>query len=239
MTRAKSADRQTKKTISRGEISPSAKSGEVILATSRAHRTRAKLVVAAKKVFERKGFLESRISDIAKEARVAHGTFYTYFPSKEAAFLAVARDGVDYILSQSLASVETLSSDPVEAIHQAADSLISAYAEQALMLRNLAIVSSFDRDARELRGNLTLSLVDRAELVIGHLQAIGAADQSLDTHALATALGVMVENFASLAIVQQSDLTHERVVAAVTRIWITSTGLATGAPSLKRVPRKR
>src|SRR5205807_9522888 len=54
-------------------------------------RTRARLVEAAKRVFERDGFLDARIVDIAKTARVAPGTFYHYFDSKEQLFREVAQ----------------------------------------------------------------------------------------------------------------------------------------------------
>ena len=46
---------------------------------------------AAKFVFERKGFLNARVSDIANRAKISHGTFYHYFDSKEAIFLELAR----------------------------------------------------------------------------------------------------------------------------------------------------
>ncbi|MGH7857254.1 MAG: TetR/AcrR family transcriptional regulator, partial [Candidatus Binatia bacterium] len=53
-------------------------------------KTRARLIAAAKKVFERDGFLEARIVDIAETAKVAPGTFYHYFDSKEEIFREVA-----------------------------------------------------------------------------------------------------------------------------------------------------
>jgi TetR/AcrR family fatty acid metabolism transcriptional regulator len=41
-----------------------------------------KIIRAATKVFARKGFFNARISDIAKEAKVADGTIYLYFNNK-------------------------------------------------------------------------------------------------------------------------------------------------------------
>src|SRR5271154_1135621 len=52
--------------------------------------TRARLLTAAKEVFEDNGFLEARISDIAERAGLSHGSFYHYFESKEEVFLEVA-----------------------------------------------------------------------------------------------------------------------------------------------------
>src|SRR6185295_11301824 len=58
--------------------------------SSKAIRTRERLVEAAKEVFEESGFLEARISDIASRAGQSHGSFYYYFNSKEEIFREVA-----------------------------------------------------------------------------------------------------------------------------------------------------
>jgi AcrR family transcriptional regulator len=50
---------------------------------------RRQILDAASWVFARKGFRRASISDIVARAQVARGTFYLYFDSKEAAFLAV------------------------------------------------------------------------------------------------------------------------------------------------------
>lgn len=52
----------------------------------RAAHTKAKLREAAVKVFARKGFHETKISDIVAEAGVSQPAFYLYYISKEALF---------------------------------------------------------------------------------------------------------------------------------------------------------
>src|ERR1035437_6644952 len=54
--------------------------------TARGRQSRQLLLDAARAVFERQGFLRTRVADISKEAKVSHGTFYTYFLSKEEVF---------------------------------------------------------------------------------------------------------------------------------------------------------
>lgn len=58
-------------------------------ATARGVRTRAALVWAARTIFERDGFLASRLTDITAEAECSVGTFYTYFNTKDEIFDAV------------------------------------------------------------------------------------------------------------------------------------------------------
>src|SRR3546814_15428052 len=59
--------------------------------------TRARLIDAAKEVFEESGFLETRISDIAERAGLSHGSFYHYFDSKEQVFREVAEAQEDLL----------------------------------------------------------------------------------------------------------------------------------------------
>jgi AcrR family transcriptional regulator len=66
--------------------------------------TRARLVSAAKEVFEQDGFLDARISDIAERAGLSHGSFYHYFDSKEEVFREVAAE-VEERLSEPFNSV--------------------------------------------------------------------------------------------------------------------------------------
>lgn len=45
--------------------------------------TREKLLQSAKELFSKKGYYETKVSDIVEKAGVAQGTFYLYFKSKE------------------------------------------------------------------------------------------------------------------------------------------------------------
>lgn len=70
-------------------------------ATLRGQRTRQKLVEAAEVVFGEKGFERASISDLTREAGVALGTFYVYFPDKQALLVEVV-DGLGVRLRDEL-----------------------------------------------------------------------------------------------------------------------------------------
>src|SRR5687768_4279738 len=72
-------------------MAASASDGAVRTLSPRAAKARASLVKAARVLFERRGYLDTNVGDIAARARVAHGTFYTYFSSKEEIFSEVAQ----------------------------------------------------------------------------------------------------------------------------------------------------
>jgi AcrR family transcriptional regulator len=60
--------------------------------TARGQRTMRKILDAAIAEFGERGFSESSIVSITSRAKVALGTFYTYFDSKEALFAALVED---------------------------------------------------------------------------------------------------------------------------------------------------
>src|SRR5678815_3451769 len=60
--------------------------------TPRGEKTLRKILDAALLEFGQRGFHDSSIVGITSRAKVALGTFYTYFDSKEAVFAALVRD---------------------------------------------------------------------------------------------------------------------------------------------------
>jgi len=65
-----------------------------------------KIILAATKVFAKKGFFNARISDIAKEAKVADGTIYLYFNNKYNILISVLEEEVGKIIEQIKKAIE-------------------------------------------------------------------------------------------------------------------------------------
>ena len=66
----------------------------------------AELMAAALELFVEKGFVGTRLEDVAARAGVSKGTLYLYFDSKEALFKAVIREGIVPILEQGAGLVD-------------------------------------------------------------------------------------------------------------------------------------
>jgi TetR/AcrR family fatty acid metabolism transcriptional regulator len=67
----------------------------------KAENKHSKIISAATKVFAKKGFFTARISDIAKEAKVADGTIYLYFNNKYDILLSVFEEEVGKIVERT------------------------------------------------------------------------------------------------------------------------------------------
>ena len=118
--------------------------------TARGRRTRAALVRAAAQVFERDGFLDARVADIAAAAGVASGTFYTYFDSKEAIFREVADELVEQLYQQSHVG-DLAGADPRARIAAANRRYVEAFARHAGLYAVVVQVASLNPEFREHR----------------------------------------------------------------------------------------
>lgn len=67
----------------------------------------AELMAAALELFVEKGFVGTRLDDVAARAGVSKGTLYLYFDSKEALFKAVIQEGIVPILKEGAGLVDS------------------------------------------------------------------------------------------------------------------------------------
>jgi AcrR family transcriptional regulator len=186
-------------------------------------RTRARLVTSAKRVFERDGFLTARITDIANDAGVSHGSFYHYFDSKDEIFRVVAEEQEVSLLT--LEPATTPEETPIQRIEAANRRYLEAYRAEAKIMRVIEEVSRYDPEVREVRRRRDDEFGRRLQTAIRKLQNAGQADKSLDPRYAANALGGMVAKFAEMWLVQGGDYDMRRSVQQLTRLWANALGL--------------
>ncbi|MBI1350687.1 MAG: TetR family transcriptional regulator [Actinomycetales bacterium] len=161
--------------------------------SERGRRTRARLIVAARHVFEERGFDGTRMGDIAAAAGVSHGTVYTWFPTKEDALHAV----VDSVTEEMYSVLSTPDvSDPVERIAVANARYLQVYRDTARLMEVVAQAAVVDGSFRAVLDGLRHTHVNRVTKSIRGMQREGVAEPSLDARISAAALCAMVEGFA-------------------------------------------
>ena len=72
----------------------------IVLLNMKSLNKHVKIINAATKVFAKKGFFNARISDIAKEAKVADGTIYLYFNNKFDILISVFEEEISNLIAQ-------------------------------------------------------------------------------------------------------------------------------------------
>jgi AcrR family transcriptional regulator len=187
-------------------------------------RSRAALVDAARRVFERDGYLDARITDITAEAGVASGSFYTYFDGKPEIFAAVAEAVQEDMLHPRLR--ERLGEDdPVALIDAANREYLLAYKRNARLMALFEQVAQIDDDFREVRRRRGAAFARRNAKMIRRLQESGRADADLDPLIAAHALSGMVGRMAYSVFVLGERVPFERLVTTLNQIWVNALGL--------------
>ncbi len=143
-------------------------SPQLTLATDRASKRkeekRKRLLAAARKLFVSKGYHETRPQDIAKEADVAHGTFYSHYTDKREIFMEFASAAQEDLHSYVHARIPDV--DSFEEYIRNSLTAIQEFAEQNPGLLRSALVDTkvfdpTDSSSKELRSRFAAGFITR------------------------------------------------------------------------------
>lgn len=194
-------------------------------ATPKSAQTRQALVDAARAVFIRVGYFDARVSDIVKEADVAHGSFYTYFPSKREIFQEVA-DQVGELIAQAVApGPDDVPGDYYGNLERANRRYLEVHRRHARLLALVEQVATADPVIQKGRVAARRAHVERIEAIIRRLQSRGLADTGLDPRTTAGALVSMLSSFAHWSSIDPDEYDPEQVVHTLTQIWTRALGM--------------
>jgi AcrR family transcriptional regulator len=191
--------------------------------TSRGERTRTRLVEAARQLFERDGFVNTRITEIASKAGTAVGSFYTYFPDKPAIFLAV----VELVDAELVGAIPREVEGPLERIAAGNLAYVRRYRKNARILAAMQHRTFEDPALHELRQRARLRWIERTERVIRRLQEQGLAARDGNARFLSTALSGMVHSFCyeTFAFGGRQLAGEEEIARGLTAIWYRALGV--------------
>jgi AcrR family transcriptional regulator len=197
--------------------------------TDRGRRTRAGLVRAARRVFEKKGFLDARIVDITRSARVSYGTFYTYFPSKEAVFRElVHRIHEDFQADGSPRDTPEMSA--WERIDRANRRYFEVYKRNARMMAIIEQVATFNDEFRQLRRETRYAAMNRSARAIERWQRESLVPKDLDPRYAASALGSMVDRSIYVWLVLGEPFEEDLALFTLNRLCARALGLPVEPP---------
>ena len=175
---------------------------------------RTQLVEAARAVFARKGYEEATVAEIVGRAGVAQGTFYLYFPGKEAlagAFAEMVSERLAELAAERTArcrSFDTAFARLVEASYQVADEHRDVF---LIANRGLELLDDLDEWM-----NRTAPARDWLERFIREWQRQGAIDPRIRPAVTARVLRDGLDR-ASKAYILFGDRSYGRDLAEVLR----------------------
>lgn len=185
-----------------------------------------KIIRAATKVFAKKGFFNARISDIAKEAKVADGTIYLYFNNKFDILLSVFEQEIGKLIDQV-----NLLLEKVESPKRKLEIFIANHLDEMKKNRYLAEVIHIElrqtsKLIREYRKNKFNEYIDIIAVVIEQGQREGVFRKEIKPEiARQIIFGSLDEISRCWHIGNESPLTVEEVSDQLTSIF--ETGLLT------------
>ncbi len=168
--------------------------------SSKGQRTRARLLAAAKEIFEEHGFGDARISDIAERAGLSYGVFYHYFPSKEEIFRELSavheRQVGAAVVAETDRVPESIENAMTAKLEVANRRYLAEYRREAALMRVIEQVSRHDEALGQARLYRHKLYTERLAEAIAHLQRHGLADQAVDPAVGSQAIMAMVTRFA-------------------------------------------
>jgi AcrR family transcriptional regulator len=196
-----------------------------IATSKRGLATRRLLMDAGRRVFERDGFLDAKITEIVSEAGVAVGSFYTHFPTKDD-LLAAIIDETTAIMLYPTMGADSVRDDPIATIERANRAYLAAYEEHAALMRVFEEVAAISDRFRAMREERSHAFYRRNARAIRRLQDRGVADPDLDPEAAAIVLSTMVSRVAyGVFALGTVDIAPELLIQTVTRLWVNALGI--------------
>jgi AcrR family transcriptional regulator len=193
--------------------------------TGKGARTRDVLLAAAREVFWKKGYLDARVADIVGQAGVSHGSFYTYFDSKDAVLRALAIDLHDAVLDTGSGTMTETGGDDVRAIELANRRYLEFYVANRKAMRLMEEVAAYNPDMRQARRRTLTRFVERNARSLRRMQDAGVCDPGIDVDIAAHALAAMVSQFASYMVATNTSFDVDAAVATLTTLWARGIGL--------------
>lgn len=140
---------------------------------------RSEIIAAALKVFARKGFHNTRAEDVAAQARIAKGTLYLYFDSKE----AIYESALQYAIAELNALVDQQllrASAPEERIRIFIEARLSYWGEQGELYRMILTVGREKKFRKQTTGLLQRAVDGFKEILQEGISSGRFRDRPLD-----------------------------------------------------------
>lgn len=173
------------------------------LLTARGVRSRAALLAAARRLFQRQGYANTKIADITREADRALGSFYTYFANKEEVLEQMAEDFKAEI-DVRLTELDLTRAEPYDVIRDMCavhwSSCRAHSAELAAIFQASMLDECFARRWREIR-------FDARKKIAAGIRALEREGRvhSPEPEAMASALGSMMDYFCYVWLIEGGE----------------------------------
>jgi AcrR family transcriptional regulator len=188
---------------------------------ARGERQKARLLVAARQTFQRLGYADTRVTDIARQAGVAHGTFYTYFDSREDALMAIAKDAFQSLVTPFDDDGNDTRSAPRLSIRSSIPAYIDAFKEVADVIAVVEQAGAMHPAVKSLHFGYRERLINTMEAAVTKGRVGGPGRRQ--SRSIAWAIYGALDSLLHAWLIDREDLNREDVfqtLSGLLAIWI-------------------
>jgi AcrR family transcriptional regulator len=134
-------------------------------------RRRQQIIVAAKRVFSKKGLSKTTMEDIANESELSPGTLYLYFKNKEELYASLSLRVLQFLNIRVEQVINEDAETPVERLDKLAEAMFDVYEFDPMIIINMFHLQSSET-LKNLSPELLLEITALSKKALGHIAGI-------------------------------------------------------------------
>jgi TetR/AcrR family transcriptional regulator, ethionamide resistance regulator len=189
------------------------------------------ILATAERLLEDRSPQQISVDDLARGAGISRPSFYFYFPSKEAVFLALIDRLVEEADAGRAQLLERLAEDPARRWREGLEATFVVFGAHRAVALAGAEIRAVSAEARELWSGVMENWVADVATAIEAERARGAAPDGVPARELATALVSMNERVLYASFTGEAPSLEEgRVLEVLLAIWLNAIYATTAPP---------
>jgi len=180
---------------------------------------RNQILESAARLFSSRRFDEVLMDEIAREAGVAKGTLYSYFPDKEELYFAVVFDGISKLNERLHAKAEKLI-DPEEKLREMMHAIISFFKKNRFFFKLMSIEDSKTETGRGINRQRWHEERRKQMAAIEAMLQSGVERGVFEIHHLKTEARILRDMIRSALHCREDKLNVDEMVEVIMRIFL-------------------
>ena len=183
---------------------------------------RQRILEGALKAFARKGFYNTKVSEIASEAGVADGTIYLYFKNKDDLLISLFEDRMEWIIDRLRGELSMVEGDVFEKLRRCVELHFQLASDEPELAEFITV--ELRQSAKFVKEYKNKSFVDYLvimEELVAEGQASGEIRNDIDTRIVGRAMfGALDEVLLQLTLSKTGVFDVEKLTNGVAEIFI-------------------
>lgn len=134
-------------------------------------RRRQQIIVAAKRVFSKRGLRKTTMEDIANESELSPGTLYLYFKNKEELYASLSLRILQFLSIRVAQVIQNSGEDPSEKLDRLIEAMYEVYEFDPMVIINMFHLQSSET-LKNLSPELLTEMKTLSKKALGHIAGI-------------------------------------------------------------------